>query len=1228
MKSEEFHHNFNFSMSQHCSIADADFPVTTDNYDEVEKLIKQLQIAIAKLRRKPPDKAENTNSCKTAPAPEATLTPDTTTRTGIGVAETIPDLTDTSLDPLYTSPGLAELVQTPPLPDPIYTSSGLAELVQTALSHHPINASPDLTDTSSGLAELVQTAFSPDLIGIAPEPDLIAPDPKTNCTSSGLAELAQTPADFNTPLSSPGLAQLVQIPVDINTSHLSSGLHGLVQTPAETNSHHLSPGSIEPVQTTAETNTHHSSPGLAELVQSTLVINSLHSSPGSSELVQITVLPETADAVPDSTIAAPEANCTPDSPAVIFVPEATAATPTLEATTVTLAPETTVITFTPANTSCTHHQTRSIPQSRGDLIKAIHNSFDRRTHQQKYNSTRAANQHKHSLVAYRNRTFPRKQLYNLQADQLSSSTRTSHLTERGLRSPCLHCAEPDHSVPLCPALTSQERFTIARNNKLCYTCSKAGHFSNDCPEPLKCYLCKGEHNPFICPETQNLIHSPRSVNQMSHHRTSRKYHTQQHSPFHNATAESRLTQIKSAETRIAKTCSPLRSSDKRNHTSTLSSHSITCREERNHHSSIHSQSSKHHLITHCHNNNVHSRADEALSTFNFHSHSASGLKHQRRSNCIGHPESINCSHSKYRSLFPRDDGAPIADRPDRLNTQSSDASKEHHRYRSNTHNNDLNKNHHSQQNNSYRSDNGLNCHSYDNHSSTDYGSEHSNSDDEYLLPLFFGEEKGGERIGNLMMVLGDPTAVTTKPFDRHLYRMIPVFTGDPLDWPEFYSQFKTAVHNTDLEPLFKLANLREKLDDKSKHYIRNMSSASYDMALKLLEERYSSPAHIQLYIEDYVRQLPRTDENQLIADTQTAVDRLRSVNHLIQQHHLDNSFEMDIFRAFTLRIPRSMVDKYVKTLRGKPVSLDDFIKTMDPLMDKRRTDPMYYPDLRQSNQEFNYYSPSQAPYRRSRTVRPPRKADQQKEADHYDETDQHEETDHSEEADQFDEDDQYEEADHRRRSPAHHSRSSDHRRSSDDHRQPDSHRATDFCRDRDLRRDYHQSPNHHRSARSNRRADHPRYARAVDQQDSYDEPHPSTSRDYDSPPNTHDLRWTQNDQQEEEPDDLSFPCSNCEAENHTLPFCPLLDAHERFEIARDNYLCFSCLGEGHQSYNCRHRIECGNCGLPHSDTICTYDVNSRENTNRNQPDYDTQSEEDQSDIEPDRLDYRRRHRHH
>ncbi|KAH9408872.1 hypothetical protein TYRP_011143 [Tyrophagus putrescentiae] len=155
MNSEEFHHNFNFSMPQHCSVADADSPVTTNDYNEIEKLIKQLQIAIAKLRRKPPDKTKNTDPCKTALAPEDALTPDTTT--GIGVAEAIPDLTD--------------------------TSPGLVELVQTALSPHLINVSPDLTDTS--------------------------PDPKTNCTSSCLAEHAQTPADINTPFSSSGLAELV-----------------------------------------------------------------------------------------------------------------------------------------------------------------------------------------------------------------------------------------------------------------------------------------------------------------------------------------------------------------------------------------------------------------------------------------------------------------------------------------------------------------------------------------------------------------------------------------------------------------------------------------------------------------------------------------------------------------------------------------------------------------------------------------------------------------------------------------------------------------------------------------------------------------------------------------------------------------------------------------------------------------------------------------------------------
>ncbi|KAH9393699.1 hypothetical protein TYRP_021617, partial [Tyrophagus putrescentiae] len=156
---------------------------------------------------------------------------------------------------------------------------------------------------------------------------------------------------------------------------------------------------------------------------------------------------------------------------------------------------------------------------------------------------------------------------------------------------------------------------------------------------------------------------------------------------------------------------------------------------------------------------------------------------------------------------------------------------------------------------------------------------------------------------------------------------------------------------------------------------------------------------------------------------------------------------------------------------------------MEPLMDKRRTDPMYYPDLRQSNQEFNYYHRPEHPT--GEVEQCDTEADQREETDQYNETDQHEETDHSEEADQFDEMTSTKKlitAAVHQLTTAVYQITAVHLMTTDNLTITEQRIFAEI--ETSVSADYHQSPNHHRSARSNRRADYPRYARAVDQQDS------------------------------------------------------------------------------------------------------------------------------------------------
>ena len=75
------------------------------------------------------------------------------------------------------------------------------------------------------------------------------------------------------------------------------------------------------------------------------------------------------------------------------------------------------------------------------------------------------------------------------------------------------------------------------------------------------------------------------------------------------------------------------------------------------------------------------------------------------------------------------------------------------------------------------------------------------------------------------------------------------------------------------------------------------------------------------------------------------LDRLRSVCSLLDQHKLEKSFELEIFRDFSLKIPKSLSDKYVKTLKGKLPSFRDYLLKMEPLIKQERTEAIYYPKM-------------------------------------------------------------------------------------------------------------------------------------------------------------------------------------------------------------------------------------------------------------------------------------------
>ena len=81
---------------------------------------------------------------------------------------------------------------------------------------------------------------------------------------------------------------------------------------------------------------------------------------------------------------------------------------------------------------------------------------------------------------------------------------------------------------------------------------------------------------------------------------------------------------------------------------------------------------------------------------------------------------------------------------------------------------------------------------------------------------------------------------------------LPKFSGNVVDWPIFWDNFKAIVHDSDLPPVSKFAYLRALLEGDAKASIQGLSPTAihYDIACNLLNEQYGRSdkiifAHIQ-----------------------------------------------------------------------------------------------------------------------------------------------------------------------------------------------------------------------------------------------------------------------------------------------------------------------------------------------------------------------------------------------
>ncbi|KAH9393401.1 hypothetical protein TYRP_021914 [Tyrophagus putrescentiae] len=180
-------------------------------------------------------------------------------------------------------------------------------------------------------------------------------------------------------------------------------------------------------------------------------------------------------------------------------------------------------------------------------------------------------------------------------------------------------------------------------------------------------------------------------------------------------------------------------------------------------------------------------------------------------------------------------------------------------------------------------------------------------------------------------------------FDRELYWEIPSFTGDYLDFPEFFDLFQLVVHNTNLPGALKLNFLRLKLDPRTRRMIRCYRGHDYLRALQAIADEYSSLASVVAHVQRRALALPPVTQRDDLEGLIEVVEQLRAINSLFDYYDLSMGLEMEIFRIFLSKLPECFSDKYLRKMRNDTPSLSIYLEHLDDAVATVRTRRLWLP---------------------------------------------------------------------------------------------------------------------------------------------------------------------------------------------------------------------------------------------------------------------------------------------
>ena len=192
-------------------------------------------------------------------------------------------------------------------------------------------------------------------------------------------------------------------------------------------------------------------------------------------------------------------------------------------------------------------------------------------------------------------------------------------------------------------------------------------------------------------------------------------------------------------------------------------------------------------------------------------------------------------------------------------------------------------------------------------------------------------DKAAENQGSYASTNHSCAAATTR-----LVNCLPTFNGDLLAWPEFWDLYRVAVHDNPLySPVEKYVHLKGHIDGDAARCIQGLATTSdnYDVAIKLLSQRFGNDARRKESLMASLLNTPRFTEGENLRSMRGFIDELTAKVRALEVLKVSKeSYSQLLLPVLKSRIPESWRLQWARYKDSKAVldsDLEAFLEFLE-----------------------------------------------------------------------------------------------------------------------------------------------------------------------------------------------------------------------------------------------------------------------------------------------------------